>query len=129
MSTKKIVLAVIASFVLLGAGRYLIHSIWLMGSYMEHPNLWRTQEAMLHHLWALYLANFLFALAAVLIYVRGIEAKPWLGQGIRFGILLALVSTVPQSLVEYFTYPIAHILAVQWIIGEGGLAVLMGIVI
>ena len=64
-----------------------------------------------------------------LIYVRGIEPKPWLGQGIRFGILLAMVTAVPQSMVEFFTYPIPAALAVDWIIGEGLLALLLGVIV
>ena len=58
--------------------------------------------------------------------------KGWgtrLGQGIRFGILLALVTAVPQSMVEFFTYPIPAALAVDWIIGEGLLAVLLGVIV
>jgi len=129
MNIKRTIGATLAGFVLLGGGRYLIHSVLLMGEYMKTPSLWRTQTGMLHHMWAIQLANFIFALAAVLIYNRGVESKPWLGQGIRFGILLALVTAVPQSLVEYFTYPVAHMLAIHWIILEGALAVLLGIVV
>jgi len=65
----------------------------------------------------------------VMIYVRGVEAKSWVGQGIRFGILLALVGVIPQSLIEYAVYPLPHMLAEKWIIGEGGLAVLMSLLI
>jgi hypothetical protein len=129
MTKKRIVLAVLAGFVWLAAGRYLIHNVWLGNAYMNNPSLWRSQSAMLHRLWAIHLATLILALAAVLIYVRGIEAKPWPGQGLRFGILLALVTAVPQSLVEYFVYPISHTLAVQWIIGEGGLVVLLGLLV
>jgi hypothetical protein len=128
MTTKRTLLAILAGFVLLAAGRYLIHSVWLAGPYAENATLWRTQSAMLHRLWVIHLANLIFAGAAVFIYVRSVEAKPWLGQGIRFGILLALVTAVPQSMVEFFTYPIPAALAVDWIIGEGLLAVLLGVV-
>jgi hypothetical protein len=127
--TKKTIWAIVAGFILLAAGRYLIHSVWLAGPYAQNATLWRTQSAMLHHIWAIHLANLIFAAAAVLIYVRGIEPKPWLGQGIRFGLLLALVTAVPQSMVEFFTYPIPGGLAVDWIIGEGLLALLLGVVI
>jgi hypothetical protein len=82
---------------------------------------------MLHRLWVIHLANLILAAAVVLIYVHGVEPKPWLGQGIRFGILLALATAVPQALVEYFTYPIPSTLMVQWIVGEGVLAVLLGV--
>jgi len=127
MSTKRVILAIVAGFVLVSAGRYLIHNVLLASAYAEHAALWRSQDAMLHRLWVIYLANFIFALAAVLIYFRGVEAKPWLGQGIRFGILLALATAVPQSMIEYFTYPIPHSLALHWILSEGALAVLLGV--
>jgi hypothetical protein len=129
MTTKKRLLATLAGFVLLASGRYLIHSVWLAGTYAANASLWRTESAMLHRLWVIHLANLIFAAAAVLIYVRGIEPKPWLGQGLRFGILLALVTAVPQSMVEFFTYPIPPALAVEWIIGEGVLALLLGVVV
>jgi hypothetical protein len=114
------VLAVVAGFVLLAAGRYLIHGLWLAGVYAENAALWRTPIAMQHRVWVIQLANLILAAGAVLIYVRGVEPKPWLGQGVRFGILLAL---------EYFTYPIPSTLAIQWIIGEGGLALLLGVLV
>jgi hypothetical protein len=129
MSPKRMVQAAVAGFVLLGLGRYLIHGLWLIGVYAENASLWRTQDAMAHLRWAVQLANAFLAAAAVLIYVRGVEAKPWLGQGIRFGVLLVLVTAVPQSLVEYYTYPVSLTLAMQWILGEGLLAVLLGVVI
>jgi len=126
---KRIVVAIVAGFVLVGAGRYLIHSVWLASAYAQDSGLWRTQAAMLHRVWVVQLAGFLFAAAATLIYVRGIEAKPWFGQGVRFGILLAFATAIPQSMVEYFTYPIPHTMMIQWIIGEGGLALLLGILV
>jgi hypothetical protein len=126
MTMKRIIAAMAACFVLLSAGRYLIHNVWLADDYLETISVWRPQDSMLSHLWILYVANLVLAVAAVLIYVRGVEPKPWLGQGLRFGILLALVTAVPQSLVEFVVYPIPHMLAIRWIIGEGALAVLLG---
>lgn len=129
MNKKRIIGAVLAGFVWLAVGRYLVHNVWLATAYTNNPLLWRSQDAMLHRLWVIHLANLILAMAAVLIYVRGIEAKPWLGQGLRFGVLLALATAVPQSLVEYFVYPISQTLAVQWIIGEGGLMLLLGMLV
>jgi hypothetical protein len=68
-------------------------------------------------------------IAAVLIYVRGVEMKPWVGQGIRFGILLAFIGTVYNSLALYAVLPIPHMLALKWMIGEGLLAILLGLLI
>ncbi len=126
---KKTVGAILAAFLVMAAGRYLIHGVWLAGEYAGYSSVWRTQAAMMQRLWIAQLANLIFSAAAVLVYIRGVEKKPWVGQGFRFGILLALVTAIPQSLVEYFTYPIPHVLALQWIVGEGGLAVGLGLVV
>jgi hypothetical protein len=66
-------------------------------------------------------------LGAVLIYQRGVERKSPVGQGIRYGILLALVSIVPGSLINYVTIPVPHTLAFHWVIGEGIQCLLLGI--
>ena len=121
--------AIVASFVFLSLGGFLIHNVWLMQDYRAHSELWRTQDAMLHRVLHIYIANLIFSIAAVLIYVRGVEAKPWVGQGIRFGILLALVSVIPNSLVEYVVYPLPHELVLKWIIGGGLLTIVVGLVI
>lgn len=129
MSTKRVILAIVAGFVLMAAGRYLIHNVWLASVYANNSTLWRTQSEMVHRVWVIQLATLIFSVAATLIYVRGREAKPWLGQGLRFGVLLALASAVPQSMVEYFTYPVSSTLMVQWMIGEGCLALLLGVLV
>lgn len=127
MPIKRIIAAIAACFVLLSAGGYLIHDVWLANAYVETLAVWRPQESMLSHLWGVYVANLILAGAAVLIYSRGVESKPWLGQGFRFGILLALVTAVPQSLIQWVVLPVPYQLAAQWIVGESVLAVLVGI--
>jgi hypothetical protein len=126
---KKTIAAIVAGFALICAGRFLLHNVLLAHEYVQSSDVWRPPAQFIHRVWILYVANFVFALGAALIYVRGVEAKPWLGQGIRFGILLALVAAIPQSLIEYAVYPIRHQLALHWIIGEGALAILLGIVL
>jgi hypothetical protein len=127
MAMKKTIGAIVASFILLSAGGYLIHNVWLAQDYQQHSELWRAQNAMLHRLPYIYIANLIFSIAAVLIYVRGVEAKPWLGQGIRFGILLVLVTVIPNSLVEYVVYPLPYQLVLKWMIGGGLLSIVVGL--
>jgi hypothetical protein len=129
MDMKKTVIAVVAGFVLQMGGSYLLHSVILMSSYTATNELWRTEEAMGHRMWVMLIAQFLFTLGAVLIYQRGVERKSPVGQGIRYGILLALVSVVPASLIEYVTVPIPHTIALHWVLGEGVQCVLLGLLI
>lgn len=129
MDMKKTVIAVVAGFVLQMGGSYLLHSVILMSSYTDTAALWRTEDAMGHRMWVMIVAQFLFTLGAVLIYQRGVERKSPVGQGIRYGILLALVSVVPASLIEYVTVPVPHTIAFHWVLGEGVQCVLLGLLI
>jgi hypothetical protein len=61
--------------------------------------------------------------------VRGVEARQWIGQGVRFGILMALVTVIPNSLVQYVVYPLPHELVLKWMIGGGLLTLIVALVI
>src|SRR3989442_1037721 len=97
MDMKKTIGAIVAGYVVQFGGNFLIHGVWLKQDYINTASLWRSSEAMNSRMWAMFLGVLIYAVGAVLIYVRGVESKPWVGQGIRFGILLALVPTVCNS--------------------------------
>ena len=126
---KKTIGAIVAGFLVQFGGLFLIHSVWLNQDYVNTASVWRSHEAMNARVWAMLLAILIYAVGAVLIYIRGVEAKPWIGQGIRFGVLLALVTVVYGSLSGWVIFPIPHMLAVKWIIGEGLLSVVFGLVV
>lgn len=126
---KKTIGAIIVGFVVQLGGLIVIHSIILKQDYMNTASDWRSYEAQTARIWAMLLAVLIYVVGAVLIYVRGAEAKPWVGQGIRFGILLALVSVVYGSLSGWVIIPIPHMLAVKWIVYEGVLSVVFGLVV
>ena len=129
MDMKKTIGAIVAGYVVQFGGNFLIHGVWLKQDYINTASLWRSSEAMNSRMWAMFLGVLIYAVGTVLIYVRGVESKPWVGQGIRFGILLALVTTVCNSLISWVTMPMPHMLAVKWMVGEGLLAILFGLVV
>jgi hypothetical protein len=83
----------------------------------------------LQKVWAMLLAVLIYVVGAVLIYLRGVEQKPWMGQSVRFGILLALVAVVYGSLSGWVNLPIPHMLAVKWIVCESLLSVVFGLAV
>ena len=129
MEMKKTLGAIVAGFAVEFTGLFLIHGVWLKQDYLDTANLWRGQEAMMHRMWIMLVADLILVIGAVLIYVRGVEHKPWMGQGIRFGILLALISPVSGSLAGYVMVPVNYLLVLKWICGEGLLCVVLGLVI
>jgi hypothetical protein len=126
MNVKKLVLTMLVIFVLSFLTGFLIHAILLRQDYMAVANLYRPegQEKML---W-IVLAYLAFAIGSVWIYARGVEDKPWLGQGVRFGIALWLVLTVPSFFIAYAVQPITEILMTKQVIFELVDKVFLGIV-
>ena len=115
MNLKKLGLASGAAFVAYSALAYVIHNVLLVGDYQAIASTLRAQEAFLQRLPLLYLGNLVFAAAATLVYVHGYEpGKNWVGQGLRFGLILGTLMA-PVALTEYVVYPLPGALALKWI--------------
>ncbi len=67
--------------------------------------------------------------AFTFIYVRGREAKPWLGQGLRFGLIIALLTVVPTYLIYYVVQPMPGITVVKQIVFDSVLLLVLGAVV
>src|SRR2546426_12091173 len=71
MPMKKIIGAIVAGFVLLFAGRYLLHSVLLKSAYMHSSHVWRTPEGIIARMWAAQPGNVSFAGGAAWVLRRG----------------------------------------------------------
>ena len=91
----KFFLGWVAVFVVWMAGSFVVHGVLLHDDYGKLPNLMRTEADSQQHFPLMILAHVIMAGAFVWIYARGIEPKPWLAQGIRFGVAVALLAVVP----------------------------------
>jgi hypothetical protein len=107
MNMKRYLLAVVAAFVSLMALGGLFHGMLLKATYAPAvgTGLMRTEPEMMARFHFLALGYLVFAFAAVWIYAYGVESKPWLGQGIRYGIALWALGTLMPSLTYYAVQP------------------------
>jgi hypothetical protein len=124
----KFFLAWVAVFVVWMAGSFLVHGVLLHDDYAKLPNLMRTEADAQQHFPLMLLAHVIMAGAFVWIYSRGIEPKPWLAQGIRFGVAVALLAIVPTYMIYYVVQPIPGMLAVKQMTHDGVLLVILGVV-
>lgn len=100
MNWKRFWLTFVVVLVVTAVGGFVVHAILLNPDYTEHQNLLRTEEDANAHFPFMLLGFVTFALAFTWIYAHGVEEKPWLGQGLRFG----LVAWLLVSVTEYLTY-------------------------
>jgi hypothetical protein len=126
---RKIIFAIVTGFIVQMASLLLIHSVWLKQDYLASAFTWRAQQDQVARGWAMLLAVLIYVIGAVLIYTLAAKPKPWLAQGIRFGILLALVTVVYGSLSGRVILPLSHNLVMKWIIGESALSVVFSLIV
>ena len=126
MNVKKLVLTIIVVFVVANITGFLIHALLLAPDYMAVKEHYRPegQEKMV---W-ICLAYLSFAIGSVIVYAKGVEAKPWLGQGLRFGILMWLVLGVPSFFIAYAVQPVPTMLMVKQVLFEGIDKIVLGVI-
>lgn len=126
MNVKKLVLTIIVVFVIANLTGFFIHAILLAPDYMAVKEHYRPegQEKFLF----INLAYIAFAIGSVIVYAKGVENKPWLGQGIRFGILMWLVLAVPSFFIAYAVQPVPMMLMVKQVLIEGIDKIVLGVI-
>ncbi len=125
---KKFLISWIAVFVVWMVGSMLVHGIWLGSTYEGLTNMMRPmaeQEAMMHFM---LIAHVLMAGAFVWIYERGKEDKPWMQQGLRFGIAIAILAPIPTFMIYYTVQQTPGMLAVQQSIGDTVVVIVVALV-
>ncbi|MFO1219470.1 MAG: hypothetical protein U1E89_13975 [Burkholderiaceae bacterium] len=128
---KRFFLGWLLMFVVWMAGSIAVHGALLGADYTAlQGKLFRTEQDSQQHFPLMLLAHVLLAGSLTWIYARGREAgKAWLGQGIRFGIAIALLTVVPTYTIYYVVQPMPAALAVKQIVFDSVLMIVLGIVV
>jgi hypothetical protein len=106
-----------------------VHGVLLSADYMQLTSLFRTEVDAQKYFPLMVLAHVILAGAFVWIYARGVEAKPWLAQGVRFGIAVALLTIVPSYLIYFVVQPMPASVVMKQIVFDGILLVILGIIV
>jgi len=122
-------LATLAAFVTSVVLAFLFHGVILAPDYTLLPGVYRGPQFRPGLFSLLLLGQLIMAGAMVAIYRYGREARPWLAQGARFGLLVALASVVPCYLIGYAVTNIPVDLALKQIVLEAVRTVAMGVVV
>jgi hypothetical protein len=126
---KKFIVAWIVLFVAWFIGSFIVHGVLLHPDYLQLTNLFRTEGDQQKYFPLMLLAHVFLSAAFVWIYARGVEAKPWMTQGVRFGIAVALLTTVPTYMIYFVVQPMPGNVVVKQIVFDGVLMVILGVVV
>jgi hypothetical protein len=126
---KKLTLAWVVLFVAWFVGSFVVHGVLLESDYMKLGNLFRAPEDSQKYFPLMILAHIMLSGAFVWIYARGVEAKPWAAQGVRFGIAVALLTVWPTYLIYYVVQPMPGGVVVKQLVFDGILMVILGLIV
>jgi len=130
MNTKRFLFAILGAFSIFFILEMLIHGFVLAGMYHDTASIWRPHSEMNNMMPYMTLGQFLFCTMLVVIYIKGYEPdKGTALQGLRFGIVIALLLAPMGTLMWYAILPIPGTLALAWLVSGLIEYILTGIIV
>lgn len=125
---KKCVVSAFVMFIMAWALSFFVHGFLLGAEYAAAPGMRPPAEAqaIIHYL---ILAQALFGIAFAWIYYQGKDDKPWLAQGLRYGLAIAVLTVIPTYLIYHVVTPVPMTLALKQTVLDTGRVLLMGVVL
>jgi hypothetical protein len=126
---KKFIIAWVVLFVVWFLGSFVVHGVLLHSDYMQLTNLFRAEADQQKYFPLMILAHVILSGAFAWIYARGAEAKPWMAQGVRFGVAVALLTSVPTYMIYYVVQPMTGEVVIKQIVFDSVLLVILGTIV
>jgi hypothetical protein len=123
---KKFFIAWLVLFIAWFIGSFMVHGVLLAPDYKQLTSLFRPDSDAEKYFPLMFLAHVFLSGAFVWIYARGVEAKPWLAQGVRFGIAVALLTVVPTYMIYFVVQPMPGEVVLKQICFDSALLVILG---
>ena len=125
--TQKFIISFAAMFVVAMGLDFFVHGVLLHADYSRLPNIMRPEAEAQSRMGLMVVAYVCIAGAFTWIYLKGREDKPWLPQGLRYGVAIALLTAVPTYLIYHVVSQFPLDLALKQIVLQTIVVVLMGL--
>jgi|GEM_PF-190427 len=119
------------AFLIVLMGGWAVHGMLLTADYMRlPPAMFRTQAEVNAHFPYMVFAYLVLGFAFTWVYRQGVvTTRSWLLQGIRFGIAVALLVSVPMYLIYFVIQPMEGMTVFKQIVGDTVVFIICGIVV
>ena len=124
----RFVVSVAVLFVVSMALGFVVHGVLLHQDYTALQHLFRTPADAQAHFPFMLAAHLVMATGFTWIYRQGRDNRPWLGQGVRFGLAVVLLVTVPTYLIYYAVQPMPSDVVAKQVVLDAIAMVILGLV-
>jgi len=126
MNMKFVVSAALMAVLSLLLG-FIVHGWLLAPDYQRLSSLFRGEADAQAFFPFMVVAHILIGIGFTWIYLKGREAKPFLQQGVRFGLAVSVLMVIPMYLIYFAVQPMPGNLVVKQIVFDTIAMVIMGI--
>ena len=127
MNIPRLLLTILAGFVLVFASDFLIHAIWLAPAYKATAELWRPEAEMQQRFAWMLTGQLLAAVAFAVIWAMGFAGRS-LGTGATFGLFMGFAQQV-WAIALFVVSPLPGDIAAKWFLSGVLQAMLLGILV
>jgi hypothetical protein len=125
---KRFVISVAVLFVASMLLGFVVHGLLLGADYAKLQNIFRSPADSQAYFPYMLAAHLFIAIGFTWIYRAGRDSRPWLGQGVRFGLAVAVLTTIPTYLIYFAVQPMPSDVVAKQIVFDCISMVLMGII-
>ena len=108
---------------------FAVHGVLLGPEYAKLTSLFRTEADAQKYFPYMLLAHVFLAVGLTWIYRMGRQEKPWFGQGLRFGLAVAVLTSIPTYLVYLAVQPMPEALVIKQIVFDTLAMLVLGVVV
>jgi hypothetical protein len=127
MTTTKFLLRILIVAVAMFALGFVGHQVLLGRDYASIEPIMRNKEDMRAHMPFALISCLCFSGALVWIYSQTRNSNPWLGEGVRFGVAVWAIATVPLYLTNYVIEPWPGVFVAKILAWESVAVLMLGI--
>lgn len=128
MNPKSLVITIAVAFVTVFASDFLIHQVWLGGTYKDTAHLWRPEAEMMAKFPLMLLCQFLVATAFTMIFAACVAEKRCLSWTLKYAACMGVFSAAGQFMM-YCVQPLPLGLALKWVLAALVQALVLGFIV
>ena len=128
MNPKSLLITVLVAFVTVFVSDFLIHQVWLSGTYKVTASLWRPEAEMMAKMPLILLCQFSASLAFTMIFAACVAEKRCMSCTLKYSASMGVFSAAGQFMM-YCVQPLPLGLALKWVLAAIVQAVVLGIIV
>ena len=110
---KRFWMAFAACYVVAHVIGFLVHGMWLNSTYELLAAIFRPKAEMDAMMGLMFVSSAIALFAFCYIFTKGYEGKGIM-EGVRYGVLVALLVGIPAAMDQFWVYPVPSGLAIKW---------------